>query len=127
MKKAIEATNQEFESSSSRTPEYLAWHRLFKREFTKLLESKGMTGIEFSKPNHFDMSGFFTDAKNQIWYFRVEDIRWSKDKMLIRTAQHYKDYTGGKNEYVPLDGTHEDFEAGFDYILKSENFRRFQH
>lgn len=117
MKKAIEATNQEFESSSSRTPEYLAWHRLFKREFTKLLESKGMTGIEFSKPNHFDMSGFFKDGgKDQIWYFSVSDVRWSKESMLIRTAQHYKDYTGGHNCFAPLSSPERFIEA-FERIV----------
>lgn len=123
MKKAIKATQAEFESSSGRTPEYLAWHRLFKREFTKFLESKGMTGIDIGKPNHFDMSGFFKDGgKDQIWYFAIGDLRGFKDRMLIRTAQHYKDYTGGKNEYIPLDGTEADFVAGFDYVLKCEAF-----
>lgn len=121
MKKALEATQGQFESSSSRTPEYLAWHRLFKREFTKFLTSHGMTGIEFSKPNHFDISGFFKDGgKDQIWYFRIEDIRWSKDNMLIRTAQHYKDFTGGRNEYIPLNRSAHVFTENFKTILKWE-------
>lgn len=121
MKKAIAETQKEFESASYRTPEYLAWHRLFKREFTKFLESRGMTGIEFSKPNHFDMSGFFKDgAKDQIWYFSVGDLRGFKDAMLIRTAKHYKDYTGGMNQYVSLlqDDTY--FAARFDELMKQE-------
>lgn len=118
MKKALFATQTHFESSSSRTPEYLSWHKLFKREFTKFLESKGMTGIEIGKPNHFDLSGFFKDGKkDQIWYFRIEDIRWSKDNMLIRTAQHYKDYTGGRNQYIPLKDGANDFEYGFHQIV----------
>ena len=122
MKAALAATRQEFESSSSRTPEYLAWHRLFKREFTKFLSSKGMTGIEIGNPNHFDLSGFFKDgAKDQIWYFRIEDIRWSKQSMLIRTAQHYKDFTGGPNQYIPLDALDDAFEYAFDCIIERHN------
>jgi hypothetical protein len=101
MKKAIEATQAEFESASCRTPEYLSWHRLFKREFTKFLTEKGATLVQIGKPNHFDMSGFFT-LGTQIWYFSISDLRWSKDQMLLRTAKHYKDYTGGNNQYVPL-------------------------
>ena len=101
MNKALQSTHQEFESSSSRTPEYLAWHRLFKREFTKFLTAKEATNIVIGSPNHFDISGFFM-LGNAIWYFRIEDLRWSKAQMLIRTAEHYKDYTGGMNQYIPL-------------------------
>lgn len=117
MKKALAATQKEFESASYKTPEYLAWHRLFKREFTKFLQSKGMTGIEISKPNHFDMHGFFKDgARDQIWYFSISDLRWFKDNMLIRTAKHYKDFTGGMNQYVPL-SSEQWFTDGFNRIV----------
>jgi len=101
MKDALQATNQTFESSTSRTPEYLAWHRHFKKAFTKFLQSKGATKIEIGSPNHFDMSGFFT-VGTQAWYFRIEDLRWSKDRMLVRTAAGYKDFTGGMNRFVSL-------------------------
>lgn len=120
MKKAIQATQAEFESSSARTPEYLAWHRLFKREFTKFLESKGMTGIDISKPNHFDMSGFFKDgSKDQIWYFSISDLRGFKETMLIRTAAHYKDYTGGMNQYAALNGDEAKFIEGFERVMNT--------
>lgn len=124
MKNAIALTQQDFQSSSSRTPEYLKWHRTFKREFTKFLESKGMTGIAFSKPNHFDLSGFFKDgSKDQIWYFSVSDVRWSKESMLIRTAKHYKDFTGGANQYIPLTNTDETFATYFDAISTAERWK----
>jgi hypothetical protein len=115
MKKAIEATQAEFESSSSKTPEYLAWHKLFKKEFTKFLTNKGASNIVIGKPNHFDMSGFFT-LGNTIWYFSISDLRGFKDTMLIRTAKHYQDYTGGTNQYLPL-STVERFEINFDKII----------
>jgi hypothetical protein len=125
MKNALRATQVEFESSSSRTPEYLAWHKLFKREFTKFLTAKGASNIAIGNPNHFDMSGFFT-LGNAIWYFRVGDLRGFKDNMLIRTATHYKDFTGGRNEYVPLDGTTRDFEDGFNTVISRGEFTLFQ-
>lgn len=118
MKKALAATAQEFESSTGKTPEYLAWHRLFKREFTKFLESRGMTGIDIRKPNHFDMSGFFKDgAKDQIWYFSISDLRGFKDSMLLRTAAHYKDFTGGTNQYASLTKGEDFFGVAFDNIV----------
>jgi hypothetical protein len=122
MKKALTATQKNFESASHRTPEYLTWHRLFKREFTKFLESKGMTGIDFSKPNHFDLNGFFKDgSKDQIWYFSISDLRGCKDNMLIRTAKHYKDYTSGFNQYIPLKLSEEKFHFYFNQIVVDYN------
>lgn len=102
MKKAIYATQQEFASSSMQTPQYLAWHKLFKREFKKYLHKLGCSDVRISRPNHFDMSGFFVAPNTQIWYFRIEDLRWSKDKMLLRTAKSFDDYHGGTNCFVPM-------------------------
>ena len=121
MKRAISETQREFESSSSRTPEYLSWHRLFKREFTKFLTEHGATLVQIGKPNHFDMSGFFT-WKGQAWYFSVSDIRWSKESMLVRTAQHYKDYTGGQNHFVPLNQGAETFQLEFRRVVDGRSF-----
>ena len=116
MKKALAATQEHFESDSQQTPQYKAWHRLFKREFTKFLTSRGMTGIDIRKPNHFDISGFFKDGGNdQIWYFSISDLRGSKDRMLIRKAAHYKDFTGGVNQYVWLNEN--DFAAQFNLLV----------
>lgn len=112
MAMALELTKEHFESSSEHTPEYLAWHRIFKREFTKFLQEHGCGEIKIGKPNHFDMSGFFTTSKVVIYYFSISDLRWSKGDMLIRTAEHYKDYTGGTNQSISLDNTerfHDEF------------------
>lgn len=103
MEQALRATREHFESSSSHTIQYLAWHKLFKREFTAYLERIGAVEIQIGKPNHFDMSGFFKMRSGQIWYFSIGDLRWNKDRMLIRTAKDFKDYTGGMNQYVSLE------------------------
>ncbi len=100
MNKSLALLAQEFESDSRRTPQYLEFHRTFKREFSKALTSMGCSKVEIGKPNHFDVSGFFTGPNEQIWWFRLEDLRWNKDTILIRTAKHYKDYTGGPNQWV---------------------------
>ena len=122
MKRAIAETQREFESSSSRTPEYLSWHRLFKREFTKFLTEHGATLVQIGKPNHFDMSGFFTWGNGQMWYFSVSDIRWSKETMLVRTAQSYRDFTGGQNCFVPLNMGSDHFELEFRRTVDGRSF-----
>lgn len=109
MKKTLSLLKQKFESSCGKTPQYLEFHRTFKREFTALLKSYGAEKIEVSKPNHFDASGFFTHA-DEIYYFSLSDLRWSKSNLLVRTAKHYKDYTGGVNQYVTFDNFEQDLK-----------------
>ena len=104
-KKVLYLLNQEFESSSARTPQYLKFHRTFKREFKALLKPYTKE-IEIGKPNHFDISGFFKLNDDRIYYFSLSDLRWSKDSLLIRTAKDFKDYTGGSNNSITLN---EDF------------------
>jgi hypothetical protein len=119
MKNEIQFLNQTtFESSSSRTPEYLAWHRSFKKAFTKFLNNHGATEIQINKPNHFNMSGFFKSRHGEIWYFSISDIRWSKESMLIRTANSFKDYTGGRNQFIPFERPYE-FEDRFNYVINN--------
>jgi len=99
--KVLYLLNQNFESSSSRTPQYLQFHRIFKKEFKEILRPL-CSEIEISKPNHFDISGFFKLNDERIFYFSISDLRWSKDKMLIRTAKDFKDYSGGSNGFLNL-------------------------
>ena len=108
----------EFVSSCERTPQYREFHRVFKRDFTKFLKEHGCHTIEISKPNHFDVTGFFTDKKGQIWYFSFGDLRWSKGSMLIRTAKGYKDYTGGTNNDASM-RNEEYFRQDFESILRN--------
>ena len=118
MKNTFIQHHQIFESSSSQTPQYKAYHRTFKREFTAVLKSMGCWDIKISRPNHFDVTGFFTAPGGQIWYFRVGDLRDNPVKnMLIRTAKHDKDWTGGHNQYVTM-RTELDFLIGVSKIIK---------
>lgn len=111
-----ELRTTEFMSSTVKTPQYKSFHRRFKNRFKKYLESLGCTEVEVGKPNHFDISGFFTAPSGQIWYFSLSDLRWFKDKLLIRTAKHYKDWTGGHNQYTPL--KEHSFQEKLERIIK---------
>jgi len=105
-KKTLYLLAQDFESSSGRTPQYLEFHKVFKKEFTAMLKSF-TTELELSKPNHFDVTGFFKMDDGRIYYFSVGDLRWAKDSMLIRTADGFKDYTGGSNGFINLNDAFE--------------------
>ena len=119
MKKTFQLHKEEFISSSQKTEQYKTYHRTFKREFKKALTSMGCNDLDIGKPNHFDVSGFFTAPGGQMWYFSVGDLRWNKDQMLIRTAKHNKDWTGGMNRWVSLDNEIE-LLKGISKVIKSE-------
>lgn len=111
MRNTVIALLAGFESSSGKTPEFLAFVRTFKKEFTKELEFLGATNIQFSR-GHFYVSGFFT-VGTKMFYFNLGDVRGMDysmkhnpgscmSQLLYREVQHYKDYTGGMNRYVRI-------------------------
>jgi len=96
-----------FGSSSRNSDEFNKFFRLFKKEFTKELLNIAATSIEFSK-GHFGLSGFFK-VDEQFYYFSISDVRGgfgfnrnNEPEMLVRTAKHNKDYSGGSNNYVVI-------------------------
>ena len=105
-----------FESSCSRTPQYLEFHRIFKREFTAVLKPF-IKEVDIHKPNHFDITGFFKLNDDRIFYFSVGDLRWNKESVMIRTAKDFKDYSGGSNNEINLD---KDFIANLFKFLNLE-------
>jgi len=112
MKKTNQLLSIGFESSSGLTEEFKQFYSTFRSEFKKELKTIGATDIVFSR-GHFYVSGFFT-VNNQAMYFSLSDVRsfiYSKvqdpyscmHKLLYRTAQNYKDYSGGANQYVSIE------------------------
>jgi hypothetical protein len=123
MKETIKLLQAGFESNSSKTPEFKHFARIFKKEFTTELQSIGATDIVFSV-GHFYISGFCT-INGQAWYFKLGDVRGMEyvlnqscmGKLLYRTAQHYKDYTGGQNRYASIkEGMGEDMFWSFKTV-----------
>lgn len=100
MKKTLEMLKQEFESSSGKTPQFMGFVRLFKKEFKEFLKTYGCNDVEINI-GHFYLYGFFKHQE-QLWYFNIGDVRWQKD-MFIRTAKDNKDFTGGRNRFLNMD------------------------
>lgn len=92
---------QGFQSSSQSTPEWNKFFTMFKKSFTAELKTIGAKDIEFSK-GHFYISGFYTIG-TQPYYFSISDVRFFPDcRLMYRTANDYKDFTGGTNKYVSI-------------------------
>jgi len=103
MNRTLELMQNDFESSSRNTPQWSYFCRTAKRELEKELQKNiGIKKYEFHK-GHFYFSGFFTTLDNKIYYFMTSDFRYfANEKMLIRTAKSYSDYTGGRNCYITI-------------------------
>lgn len=105
MKKIATILRQtEFESSSTKTRQFMDFVKTFKAEFKKEMASVGATEIEFHV-GHFDISGFF-NVGSKLFYFSLGDVRGMNYKNSVEimycTAQHRKDWTGGINQWVTI-------------------------
>ena len=94
--------DHEFESSCSTTPEFAAFARDFKKELNR---NKGTLDLVNFSRGHFYVSGFLQNrVTHNLVYFSISDVRFFPEDwynhILIRTAQHDKDYTGGRNFYT---------------------------
>lgn len=65
--------------------------------------------IENFSAGYCYVSGFITDGERYV-YFSTSDFRYFPDEwknnVLIRSAKHNKDYTGGPNQYTTLEDIH---------------------
>jgi hypothetical protein len=97
--------NITFESSTFKTQQFNDFAKLFKRELNKELKTIGVTKVKYNI-GHFYSSGFF-EKDSQIYYFSLSDVRdmkfQNKIELLYRTAESYKDFKGGSNQYVTIE------------------------
>lgn len=106
--KLIDIINQHYISSCSITPQYTAAKRAFKRELGKIF---GKDNVIMNSCPHFKFTGFIR-FRDEYVYFSSSDLRW-KSSMLVRKADHPKDYKGKANNFVSYTS---DFDEKF--ILK---------
>ena len=94
-----------FQSSSGLTGEFAGFYRDIKKHLTQVLRDD-FEIVSFSR-GHFEFSGFVKNKESgKLIYFSASDVRFWPDEwhehLLIRTAQHDKDYTGGTNCYTTI-------------------------
>lgn len=106
----------QFGSGTRTTPEFDSFYRKTCNDFRKSLADVAER-IEMKK-GHFYFYGFLTrKSDGQAIYFSISDVRYFPgEKMLIRTAKDYRDFTGGTNNSVSIND-------GFEKNLK-EAIRR---
>ena len=95
-----------FQSSSMKTPEFSAFAKDFKKNLLEQIK-KDFELVDWSV-GHFEVSVFIQDKQSKKFiYLSISDVRFFRDgwfdNVLIRTAKHAKDYTGGSNSYCKFE------------------------
>ena len=73
-----------------------------KRRITENLKAIGCTNIKLDYGFYYFM-GFFNSPSGQLYYLSCSDVRhFGYTQLLYRTAKHYKDFSGGMNQYVDV-------------------------
>ena len=97
--------------------EYTAFQKLYIRYLRSLCNECGWVLAKTLK-NHFCFSAFIQNEQNQYVYLSISDVRYFNKEwyghILIRRAEHDKDYHGGKNYYVGLPS----LEVGIDCLFQ---------
>jgi hypothetical protein len=96
----------QFESSASLTPQFASFARAYKKAMIEALGSDFELVIWHR--GHFYISAFFRNKlTGKLIYISCSDVRFFPhewyDHILIRTAEHERDFTGGTNHYMSLD------------------------
>lgn len=89
------------------SPEYRNFQMNYRSVLKDISKNIGMELYSFNK-NHYDFSAVLrSNVTNQYYYISISDVRtWKNewaDKVLYRTMEHEKDWTGGSNHYSTLE------------------------
>ncbi len=105
MKNITQWKNTQFESSTSVTSQVVSFARAYKKAIIDTLGND--FELIFWNRGHFYISAFFRNRETgTLIYISCRDVRSFPDEwyfnILIRSARHHKDYTGGCNNFTPL-------------------------
>lgn len=107
MRKLEDWKQIQFLSSTGKTPEFTAFCRMYRARLSKEAKAKGLKIVSWSN-GHFQCSAFFKNTQTgKLAYLSTSDVRhfpneWANN-ILVRTAEHEKDYTGGTNRSATLE------------------------
>ena len=96
--------NYEFSSGCDTGEDYKVFERKYLNYLKTICTKNGWELVNTGK-NHYCFSAFVKDVKHNFVFLSIDDVRWSKDwyyNILIRKAEHSRDYKGGSNHFTSL-------------------------
>lgn len=104
MNKLEDFTDYEFETSTTRTQEYITFERKYKNHLKRILPED--YSLHSFSGNHFCFSCVIKSNTNEFIYLSIPDVRYNpnewKNNILIRQMEHEKDWLGKRNFYTNL-------------------------
>lgn len=101
-----ELLNKEYDHETQSIPRTKEFGLIMK----SFIKSKGLK-IKYIQSNWRDVLAFIEDTRGNLIYMHCYYINvLVGNNILIRTAKHIKDFTGGSNNYTSLDNFVEDIE-----------------
>ncbi|MBQ8749088.1 MAG: hypothetical protein IJZ29_01270 [Clostridia bacterium] len=98
--------NYEFSTGCYTGDDYKEFERKYISYLKAMCKEYGWELVKANK-NHYEFSAFFKDADDNYVYFSISDVRYFQNEwynhILVRTAKHDKDYSGGQNNYTNLE------------------------
>lgn len=99
--------------------DYNSFQTKYRNFLKRLCTNNGYELVNFLK-GHYQFSCFIKDpATGKFIYIFISDTRYFKNSwynnILIRTAQHEKDYRGGSNDYTSLAKLEDKIKRMFSY------------
>ena len=97
--------NYEFSSDPYTGTDYKTFEKKYINYLKKMCAHYGWTVEKVSK-NHYEFSAFIKNVNGHLVYLAIPDVRhfpgyWF-EKILVRTAKHERDYSGGSNKCTDL-------------------------
>lgn len=95
-----------FSSGGTTGKDYISFQTKYRNILKAAANVTGWNLHSFSK-NHYCFTAVF-EKDGEFRYFSISDVRFFenkwKDSILVRTMEHEKDWRGGSNGYIALDG-----------------------
>jgi hypothetical protein len=85
--------------------DYLSFQTKYINYLKGLCNDNGWEFVKACK-THYEFSAFIKNSDNKFIYLSISDVRFFFNEwythILVRRAEHEKDYTGGRNNYTTL-------------------------
>ena len=115
--------NYEFSSGPYTGKDYKTFETKYINYIRSFSKANGWEVVNVGR-NHYCFTLFVKSKENKYVYVSVSDVRhFNKDwheRVLIRTAEHEKDYRGGHNYYAKL----EDLQYTINRLLNGKSYER---
>lgn len=106
MQSIIKWKHHHFTSGAYIGDDFKDFSKDFKSYLKRIMDTVGGTVLSFNRGHYYCSAFIMRSSDNQVIYISTPDVRWGENefnRILVRTAVHEKDFTGGSNRHTPIE------------------------